>query len=89
MVSGSLTRDSGDEQSNESLKFVLDSQVVFISEDQSGRPKDYVERLKPPLEFFVEDGEHTFVIQHLDDRKEPPSAGSIDFDIEISFVPAG
>lgn len=85
-ISGSLFRDSGDNQLNEHIQILIDDQEIFASYDELGKGET---ELIDSLMVNLEAGGHTMVIRHGDDSKKPQSAGSIEVDIEMSFVPNG
>ncbi len=81
-ISGTLIRDAGDEQVNESALIMVDQQE-FAYYDVIGSPE--MEEFGP-ITIDVEAGEHAIIIRHVDDSDDPQSPGSIIVQFEILFV---
>lgn len=85
-ITGTITRNSGDEQLNEHVLIFLDDKQIFSSFDQPGMPVDAVENISFTVK--VTEGLHTLTVRHGDDSANPTSSGSVAVQISWDQVEA-
>lgn len=74
-ISGSILRDSGDQEPNESVALYLDDDKIFESLDRPGMQPMSEEPFEVTIE--VEEGFHRIVAKHADTSSSPATAGSL------------
>lgn len=85
-ISGSIFRNSGDEQLNEDVLLFVDGTQIFVSYDKAGSSQ--VEPFGPLL-LRVEEGNHHILIRHGDEGEHPSSPGSVSVEMALEHRPSG